>query len=130
MLLDGFLHEPSAKVGHGGVLDRLAEGVLVIGLGDGCKELGEYLKGKKVKRLVASSSVLVFEQVDLNRLSLVGSFRLMLLKLDLVLLLTRLILVVLLYINRMLNMSQSTCCYKLVRSIKGQSCKFLQCELN
>ena len=33
------------KVGHGGTLDPLATGVLVTGIGDGCKEMGEFLKG-------------------------------------------------------------------------------------
>lgn len=37
----------SLKVGHGGTLDPLAEGVLVIGIGKGCKKLGGYLHGSK-----------------------------------------------------------------------------------
>lgn len=36
------------KVGHGGTLDPDATGVLVIGLGDGCKSMKEYLAGDKV----------------------------------------------------------------------------------
>ena len=35
------------KVGHGGTLDPLAEGVLVIGIGEGTKLLEGYLKGSK-----------------------------------------------------------------------------------
>lgn len=35
------------KIGHGGTLDPLAVGVLVVGVGRGCKELGSYLKGVK-----------------------------------------------------------------------------------
>lgn len=35
------------KIGHGGTLDPMAEGVLVLGIGKGCKELEEYLKGTK-----------------------------------------------------------------------------------
>jgi tRNA pseudouridine55 synthase len=35
------------KVGHGGTLDPLATGVLVIGVGTGCRDLESYLKGKK-----------------------------------------------------------------------------------
>lgn len=35
------------KVGHGGTLDPLAEGVLVIGIGKGTKLLDSYLKGNK-----------------------------------------------------------------------------------
>lgn len=35
------------KVGHGGTLDREAEGVLVIGVGQDCKRLGRYLRGGK-----------------------------------------------------------------------------------
>lgn len=35
------------KVGHGGTLDKAAEGVLVIGVGDDCKNLGLYLHGDK-----------------------------------------------------------------------------------
>ena len=32
------------KVGHGGTLDPMATGVLVIGVGRGCRELSNYLK--------------------------------------------------------------------------------------
>ncbi|KAI8340185.1 putative tRNA pseudouridine synthase 1-like protein [Chlamydoabsidia padenii] len=35
------------KVGIGGILDPMAEGVLVLGLGTGCKQLEGYLKGTK-----------------------------------------------------------------------------------
>lgn len=35
------------KVGHGGTLDPMATGVLVIGVGRGCRELGNFLKGGK-----------------------------------------------------------------------------------
>lgn len=35
------------KVGHGGTLDPLAEGVLVLGIGEGTKLMGEYLTGAK-----------------------------------------------------------------------------------
>ena len=35
------------KVGHGGTLDKSAEGVLVIGIGDDCKKLHHYLHGDK-----------------------------------------------------------------------------------
>lgn len=35
------------KVGHGGTLDKLAEGVLIIGIGNGTKKLQDYLKGDK-----------------------------------------------------------------------------------
>ncbi len=35
------------KVGHGGTLDPLASGVLVIGVGSGTKDLQNYLKGSK-----------------------------------------------------------------------------------
>ena len=35
------------KVGHGGTLDPLAEGMLVVGVGGGCKVLSEYLAGAK-----------------------------------------------------------------------------------
>ncbi|KAI8096162.1 putative tRNA pseudouridine synthase 1-like protein [Halteromyces radiatus] len=35
------------KVGMGGILDPMAEGVLVLGLGNGCKQLQSYLKGTK-----------------------------------------------------------------------------------
>jgi len=34
------------KVGHGGTIDRSAEGVLVIGVGRSCSELGQYLNKK------------------------------------------------------------------------------------
>ena len=36
------------KVGHGGTLDKGAEGVLVVGLGKGTKRMSEMLKGNKV----------------------------------------------------------------------------------
>jgi len=35
------------KVGHGGTLDPMATGVLVVGLNGGCKELSSYLSGSK-----------------------------------------------------------------------------------
>ncbi len=35
------------KVGHGGTLDRLAEGVLVVGVGADCRHLTSYLAGGK-----------------------------------------------------------------------------------
>ena len=35
------------KVGHGGTLDPLATGVLVVGVGDGCKSMKGYLEGAK-----------------------------------------------------------------------------------
>lgn len=35
------------KVGHGGTLDPMAEGVLVLGIGDGTKKLTTYLSGSK-----------------------------------------------------------------------------------
>jgi tRNA pseudouridine55 synthase len=41
------------KVGHGGTLDPMAEGVLVLGLGDGTKLLANYLSGSKGYQTVA-----------------------------------------------------------------------------
>jgi tRNA pseudouridine55 synthase len=41
------------KVGHGGTLDPLAEGVLVLGVGQGTKLMGEYLSGSKGYQAVA-----------------------------------------------------------------------------
>jgi tRNA pseudouridine55 synthase len=38
------------KVGHGGTLDPLATGVLVIGVGHGTKQLNDYLSGSKAYR--------------------------------------------------------------------------------
>lgn len=38
------------KVGHGGTLDPLATGVLVIGVGNGTKQLNQYLSGSKAYR--------------------------------------------------------------------------------
>ena len=35
------------KIGHGGTLDPMAEGILVIGVKNGCKLLQSYLQGKK-----------------------------------------------------------------------------------
>eukprot|EP00474_Spongospora_subterranea_P011362 CRZ11820.1 hypothetical protein [Spongospora subterranea] len=37
----------SVKVGHSGVLDHFAEGILVIGIGSACKRLTQILKGDK-----------------------------------------------------------------------------------
>lgn len=37
------------KIGQGGTLDPLADGVLVIGVGKGTKQLANFLDGKKVK---------------------------------------------------------------------------------
>ena len=41
------------KVGHGGTLDPLAEGVLVLGIGEGTKLMGDYLAGQKRYQAVA-----------------------------------------------------------------------------
>lgn len=41
------------KVGHGGTLDPMAEGVLVLGIGEGTKMLSEYLSGSKGYRAKA-----------------------------------------------------------------------------
>ncbi|EWM28783.1 putative trna pseudouridine synthase 1 [Nannochloropsis gaditana] len=40
------------KVGHGGTLDPMATGVLVLGVGRGCQDLNLYLKGSKAYRAV------------------------------------------------------------------------------
>lgn len=39
--------ESKIKIGHGGTLDPIAEGVLVIGINKGCKTISNYLKGDK-----------------------------------------------------------------------------------
>ncbi|CAM9194161.1 unnamed protein product [Ascophyllum nodosum] len=44
---------PKVKVGHGGTLDPMATGVLVIGVGRGCRELSDYLEGGKAYRVEA-----------------------------------------------------------------------------
>ena len=41
------------KVGHGGTLDPMAEGVLVVGVREGCKGMDSYLKGNKSYRATA-----------------------------------------------------------------------------
>ncbi len=41
------LAQKKLKVGHGGTLDPMASGVLVIGLGTGCKALSTFLSGSK-----------------------------------------------------------------------------------
>jgi tRNA pseudouridine55 synthase len=51
------------RVGHGGTLDPLASGVLVIGVGKGTKELQSYLSGPKVYR---ASGELGFETTTLD----------------------------------------------------------------
>ncbi|KAI8366991.1 putative tRNA pseudouridine synthase 1-like protein [Choanephora cucurbitarum] len=35
------------KVGHGGTLDPMAKGVLVLGVGKGCKQMDQFLQGSK-----------------------------------------------------------------------------------
>lgn len=40
------------KLGHGGTLDPLATGVLVVGVNDGCKELSKYMRCDKVTHLI------------------------------------------------------------------------------
>lgn len=42
-----FKRRSRLKVGHGGTLDPLATGLLVIGVGDGCRQLQSYLAGAK-----------------------------------------------------------------------------------
>ena len=46
------------KVGHLGTLDPMATGLLVIGVGDGCRRLESYLSGPKayVARAIAGST--------------------------------------------------------------------------
>ena len=41
------------KIGHGGTLDPLAEGVLVLGVGEGTKLMAQYLEGSKGYQAVA-----------------------------------------------------------------------------
>lgn len=48
-----FRRRSRLKVGHGGTLDPLAEGLLVLGIGAGCKGLEGYLKGGKAYRATA-----------------------------------------------------------------------------
>jgi tRNA pseudouridine55 synthase len=45
------------KVGHGGTLDPLATGVLVIGVGSGTKRLNDYLTGSKMYRAVGQLGI-------------------------------------------------------------------------
>lgn len=40
------------KVGHGGTLDKDAEGILAIGVGEGCKQLTSFIRGPKVSKLI------------------------------------------------------------------------------
>lgn len=44
-------------MGHGGTLDHLAGGVLVVGIGDGCKQLQGFLKGTKAYHVRAQLGV-------------------------------------------------------------------------
>ncbi|EEB08893.1 tRNA pseudouridine synthase [Schizosaccharomyces japonicus yFS275] len=46
-------HSLDIKIGHGGTLDPLASGVLVVGLGSGTKQLSKLLSCKKVYETVA-----------------------------------------------------------------------------
>jgi tRNA pseudouridine55 synthase len=45
------------KVGHGGTLDKGAEGVLVVGIGNGCKELKRFLEGNKKYHVTAKLGI-------------------------------------------------------------------------
>jgi len=45
----GTKKRPKIKVGHGGTLDPMAEGVLVLGVGKGTKMMSSYLSGTKVR---------------------------------------------------------------------------------
>jgi tRNA pseudouridine55 synthase len=52
-------NDRSLRVGHGGTLDALASGVLVVGIGRGCAELQSFLKGSKgyvVKALLGATT--------------------------------------------------------------------------
>ena len=46
-LAPNFRYKSKLKVGHGGTLDPLAEGVLVLGIGNGTKLMQGYLSGNK-----------------------------------------------------------------------------------
>lgn len=48
-----FTGRKKLKVGHGGTLDPMATGVLVVGVGKGCKALEGYLRGSKSYAAVA-----------------------------------------------------------------------------
>jgi tRNA pseudouridine55 synthase len=48
-----FKRRSRLKVGHGGTLDPMAEGLLVLGIGTGCRGLEGYLKGGKAYRATA-----------------------------------------------------------------------------
>ena len=47
------------KVGHGGTLDPIATGVLVIGVGTACRELGKFLNVRKCSRLRKGNLVVI-----------------------------------------------------------------------
>jgi tRNA pseudouridine55 synthase len=51
-------HGTHIRVGHGGTLDQFAEGVLVVGVGRGCRRLRELLDGPKSYRAVGKLGVL------------------------------------------------------------------------
>jgi len=57
VLLKGMQHRCNGKfklkIGHGGTLDPLAEGVLVLGVGEGTKLMSQYLEGSKGYQAVA-----------------------------------------------------------------------------
>lgn len=55
--------ERKFKVGHGGTLDPLASGVLVIGVGRGCKALTGYLSGSKAYEATAQFGT-AFDTLD------------------------------------------------------------------
>lgn len=51
--LNGYKFSKILKVGHGGTLDPLATGVLLVGLGSSCKKLHDCLTGSKKYRFIA-----------------------------------------------------------------------------
>lgn len=77
LLPDCGLKDPGAqvlKVGHGGTLDTLATGVMVIGLGDGCSLLKYYLHSDKASIAAQTGMRCFFPLLDFSSVGIQGAF--------------------------------------------------------
>lgn len=50
-------HSSSIRAGHGGALDEPARGVLVVGIGQGCRQLESFRNSSKTYRVIAKLGI-------------------------------------------------------------------------
>lgn len=55
------------KIGHGGTLDPMAQGIVVVGLGSGTKKLGTLLQGPKVQMFEMLTSIVLYGNHEIGR---------------------------------------------------------------